>query len=158
MHHAERPDDTKPAPTDEELIASAMKAAPKESRRERRQHRAGSQALCVGQPTVRGWRHFSCPSEYRTLEYVIRSAPMLQKFQAEIRLSPPVTMLHTLTCSVCGANGDETRVVRARNISEAVLDLISTYMSEGVRRNVSVCKCTKEQKKEPRRWGFRGLV
>jgi hypothetical protein len=68
---------------------------------------------------------------------------MLQKFQAEIRHSPPVTMLHTLTCSVCGASGDVKRVVRARTVSEAQLDLIATYMSEGVKRNVSVCLCTR---------------
>lgn len=68
---------------------------------------------------------------------------MLQKFQAEIMHSPPVTMLHTFTCSVCGERGDLVRLVRARNISEAVLELIATYMSEGVRRNVTVCQCTK---------------
>ena len=69
---------------------------------------------------------------------------MLHKFQAEIRHSPPVTMLHTLSCSECGSNGDILRIVRARNVSEAVLDLISTYMSDGVRRNVSVCGCTRK--------------
>ena len=68
---------------------------------------------------------------------------MLQKFQAEIRHSPPVTMLHTFTCPACGAEGDLVRVVRARNVSAAVLDLIATYMSEGVRRNVSACACTR---------------
>jgi hypothetical protein len=70
---------------------------------------------------------------------------VLQKFQAEIMHSPPVTMLHTFTCSVCGERGDLVRLVRARNISEAVLELIATYMSEGVRRNVAVCQCTKAQ-------------
>jgi hypothetical protein len=68
---------------------------------------------------------------------------VLQKFHAEIRHTPPVTMLHTLTCSTCRAGGDALRLVRARSVSEAVLDLITTYMSEGVRRNVSVCSCTK---------------
>ena len=76
---------------------------------------------------------------------------MLQKFQAQIRQSPPVTMLHTLTCSICGASGDAMRVVRARSVSEAVLDLIAIYMSEGVRRNVSVCRCTAEPKVPRRR-------
>lgn len=69
---------------------------------------------------------------------------MLQKFQAEIKHSPPVTMLHTLTCSVCGSGGDLLRLVRAHNISEAVLDLIATYMTEGVRRNVVACRCTRK--------------
>jgi hypothetical protein len=70
---------------------------------------------------------------------------VLQKFQAEIMHSPPVTMLHTFTCSVCGERGDLVRLIRARNVSEAVLELIATYMSEGVRRNVAVCQCTKER-------------
>lgn len=72
---------------------------------------------------------------------------MLQKFQAEIRNSPAVTMLHTLTCPACGASDDLKRVVRARSVSEAALDLIATYMSEGVKRNVSVCLCTKRANK-----------
>jgi hypothetical protein len=71
---------------------------------------------------------------------------LLQRFHAEIRHSPPVTMLHTFTCSICGESGDVVRLVRARNVSEAVLELIATYMSEGVRRNVTVCECTKERK------------
>ena len=54
-------------------------------------------------------------------------------------------MLHTLTCSLCGSDGDLRRLVRARNISEAVLDLIATYMSEGVRRKVTVCRCTQQR-------------
>ena len=83
---------------------------------------------------------------------------MLQKFQAEIGLSPPVTTLHTLSCSICGENGGETRVVGARNVSEAVLDLIATYMSEGVRRNVSVCQCTKNMKARPDRAATRALI
>jgi hypothetical protein len=70
---------------------------------------------------------------------------VLHKFQAEIKHSPPVTMLHTLTCSMCGSNGDLLRLVRARNVAEAVLDLIATYMSDGVRRNVTVCRCTRAQ-------------
>jgi hypothetical protein len=76
---------------------------------------------------------------------------MMQKFQAEIRHSPPVTMLHTLTCPMCGASGDLKRVVRARTVSEAALDLIAIYMSEGVKRNVSVCLCTKRVNKTPAR-------
>jgi len=68
---------------------------------------------------------------------------VLHKFQAQIKQSPPVTMLHTLTCPVCCTSGDVLRVVRARNVSEAVLDLIATYMSDGVRRNVDVCSCTR---------------
>jgi hypothetical protein len=76
---------------------------------------------------------------------------VLQRFQAEIRHSPPVTMLHTFTCSVCGEHGDLVRLVRARNVSEAVLELITTYMSEGVRRNVTVCHCTKQRSTQSRR-------
>jgi hypothetical protein len=58
--------------------------------------------------------------------------------------SPPVTMLHTLTCPKCReATEGEVRLVRARTVSEAVLDLIATYMSAGVRRDVSVCNCTR---------------
>jgi hypothetical protein len=68
---------------------------------------------------------------------------MLHKFQAQIKQSPPVTMLHTLNCPLCSGSGDALRVVRARNVTEAVLDLIAAYMSDDVRRNVSVCKCTK---------------
>ena len=68
---------------------------------------------------------------------------MLQKFQAQIKQSPPVTMLHTLTCPACSHSGDALRVVRARNVTEAVLDLIALYMSDDVRRNVCVCNCTK---------------
>jgi hypothetical protein len=68
---------------------------------------------------------------------------MLHKFQAQIKQSPPVTMLHTLECRACCGTGDTLRVVRARNVTEAVLDLITAYMSDDVRRNVSVCNCTK---------------
>ena len=63
----------------------------------------------------------------------------MHKFQAEIKHSPPVTMLHTLTCPIC--RGD-VRVIRARSVADAVLGLIETYMSDGVRRRVSVCRCT----------------
>jgi hypothetical protein len=72
---------------------------------------------------------------------------MLHKFQAEIRHSPPVTMLHTLTCpalrsdSKCSAA--EVRVVRGHNVADAVLSLIETYMCDGVRRQVSVCNCAR---------------
>jgi uncharacterized protein YbaR (Trm112 family) len=62
----------------------------------------------------------------------------VHKYQAEIKQSPPVTMLHTLTCPVC--RGD-VRVIRARSVADAVLGLIETYMSDGVRRRVSVCSC-----------------
>lgn len=68
---------------------------------------------------------------------------VVHKFHAQITQSPPVTMLHTLTCPVCAAAGDECRVVRARNVAEAVLDLLEAYMSANVRRNVCVCSCTK---------------
>lgn len=64
----------------------------------------------------------------------------MHKFQAEIRHSPPVTMLHTLTCPVC--RGD-VRVIRARSVADAVLGLIETYVSDGVRRRVSVCSCAR---------------
>jgi len=67
----------------------------------------------------------------------------VHKFQAQIKQSPPVTMLHTLTCPICHVAGDEYRVVRAKNVAEAVLDLMETYMCANVRRNVSVCSCTK---------------
>jgi hypothetical protein len=71
---------------------------------------------------------------------------MMNKFQAQIKHSPPVTMLHTLTCpSVRGeaqrSTGDTLRLVRAPTVAEAVLDLIATYMSNDVRRRVSVCRC-----------------
>ena len=68
---------------------------------------------------------------------------MLHKFQAEIRHSPPVTMLHALTCPVCSTTVDALRIVRAHDVTDAVLRLIETYMSGGVRRRVSVCNCTK---------------
>jgi hypothetical protein len=72
---------------------------------------------------------------------------MLHKFQAEIRYSPPVTMLHTLTCPALrsdpGRSTGEVRVIRARNVADAVLGLIETYMCDGVRRQVSVCNCAR---------------
>src|SRR5258708_40196649 len=66
---------------------------------------------------------------------------VLHKFQAEIKHSPPVTMVHTLTWPRC-APGD-ARVILARNVADAVLVLIETYMCDGVRRQVSVCNCAR---------------
>jgi hypothetical protein len=72
---------------------------------------------------------------------------VLHKFQAEIRHSPPVTMLHTLTCATLRSDPrcltGEVRVIRARNVADAVLALIETYMCNGVRRQVSVCDCAR---------------
>ena len=69
----------------------------------------------------------------------------MHKFQAEIKHSPPVTMLHTLQCRDFGSHATYTsgdvRVIRARNVADAVLGLIETYMSDDVRRSVSVCNC-----------------
>ena len=69
----------------------------------------------------------------------------VHKFQAEIKHSPPVTMLHTLTCrnysSGATCTTGDVRVIRARNVADAVLGLIEIYMSEDIRRNVSVCSC-----------------
>lgn len=59
-------------------------------------------------------------------------------------------MLHTLTCptvrggTVTCSTGEMLRVVRARTVSEAVLDLIATYMANDVRREVAVCSCAEE--------------
>ena len=36
------------------------------------------------------------------------------------------------------------RVIRARDVADAVLGLIETYMSADVRRNVSVCSCCRK--------------
>lgn len=70
------------------------------------------------------------------------------KFQAQIKQSPAVTMLHTLTCPTLRLNGMRTigdGVVRARNVTaEAVLDLIETDMSDDVRRNVCVWAAPEE--------------
>jgi hypothetical protein len=74
---------------------------------------------------------------------------VLHKFQVEIKNSPPVTMLHTLTCPALRANAcatGEFRVVRARNAADAVLGLIETYMGDGVLRKVSVCNCARNGK------------
>ncbi len=72
---------------------------------------------------------------------------VLHKFQAEIKHSPEVTMLHTLTCpslrSDARCSTGEVRVIRARNVADAVLVLIETYMCDGVRRQVSVCNCAR---------------
>ena len=69
----------------------------------------------------------------------------MHKFQAEIKHSPPVTMLHTLKCRDFGSGATYTtgnvRVIHARDVADAVLGLIETYMSDDVRRNVSVCSC-----------------
>ena len=69
----------------------------------------------------------------------------MSKFQAEIKHSPPVTMLHTLKCRDFGSSATYTtgtvRVIHARDVADAVLGLIETYMSDDVRRNVSVCSC-----------------
>lgn len=71
---------------------------------------------------------------------------MLHKFQAEIRHSPPVTMLHTLTCPALSGSqcmSEDIRVVRAKSVADAVLGLIEAYMCDGVRRQVSVCNCAR---------------
>jgi len=72
---------------------------------------------------------------------------VLHKFQAEIRHSPPVTMLHTLSCPTLRSDPEcvpwDVRVIRARNVADAVLGLIETYMCDGVRRQVSVCNCAR---------------
>jgi hypothetical protein len=72
---------------------------------------------------------------------------VLHKFQAEIRHSPPVTMLHTLTCPTLRSDAQcmaaDIRVVRAKSVADAVLGLIEAYMCDGVRRQVSVCNCAR---------------
>jgi hypothetical protein len=72
----------------------------------------------------------------------------VHKFQAEIKDSPPVTMLHTLKCRDFGSDATYTsgtvRVIHARDVADAVLGLIETYMSADVRRNVSVCSCCRK--------------
>ncbi len=73
---------------------------------------------------------------------------MLHKFQAELKQSPPVTMLHTLSCPVCSTTASLLRVVRGRNVSDAVLGLIEAYMTADVRRTVTVCRCTKGERPE----------
>jgi hypothetical protein len=75
------------------------------------------------------------------------ASQVLHKFQAEIRHSPPVTMLHTLTCPALRSGSQcmpgDIRVVRAKNVADAVLGLIEAYMCDGVRRQVSVCNCAR---------------
>jgi hypothetical protein len=77
----------------------------------------------------------------------------VHKFQAEIKHSPPVTMLHTLRCPNLGSGATCTtgdlRVIRARNVADAVLCLIETYMSDSVRRKVLVCSCCAQDGKSP---------
>jgi hypothetical protein len=72
---------------------------------------------------------------------------VLNKFQAEIKHSPAVTMLHTLTCPALRLDArcasGEIRVIRARNVADAVLGLIETYMCDGVLRRVTVCNCAR---------------
>jgi hypothetical protein len=77
---------------------------------------------------------------------------MLQKFQAEVKQTPAVTVLHTLNCPHCNGTDGPARIVRARNVSEATLELIATYMSNDVRREVTACRCTKVRLKP--RGGF----
>ena len=52
---------------------------------------------------------------------------VLQRFHAEIMHSPPVTMLHTFTCSVCGERGElreaDTRSKRVGGRTGAHSDL-----------------------------------
>jgi hypothetical protein len=74
---------------------------------------------------------------------------MLQKFQAEVRQTPAVTILHTLNCPNCSGTDGPARIVRARNVSEATLDLITTYMSNDVKREVTACRCTRARPKAP---------
>jgi hypothetical protein len=77
----------------------------------------------------------------------------VHKFQAEIKHSPPVTLLHTLTCPNLGAGATcttgDVRVIRARNVADAVLCLIETYMSDSVKRKVLVCSCCNQDGKSP---------
>jgi hypothetical protein len=62
-----------------------------------------------------------------------------------------VTLLHTLTCPDLGSGATcttgDVRVIRARNVTDAVLCLIEAYMSDDVRRHVSVCNCCKKAEK-----------
>jgi hypothetical protein len=74
---------------------------------------------------------------------------MLQKFQAEVKQTPAVTVLHTLNCPDCNGTDVPARIVRGRNVSEATLELIATYMSNDVRREVRACRCTKVPPKPP---------
>ncbi len=68
----------------------------------------------------------------------------VNRFHAQIKQSPPITLLHTLSCPVCrSADAGELRLIRAHCASDAVLELITTYMTAGVRRRVDVCSCTR---------------
>jgi hypothetical protein len=87
----------------------------------------------------------------------------VHKFQAEIKHSPPITMLHTLTCPDLGpaatCTTGEVRVIRADNVADAVLCLIETYMSDDVKRKVSVCSCCNRVGKSPvELWSRRGTT
>ena len=48
-----------------------------------------------------------------------------------------------MPCSPVRSTSADIRVVRALNVADAVLDLIETYMCDGVRRQVSVCNCAR---------------
>jgi hypothetical protein len=74
---------------------------------------------------------------------------MLQKFQAEVKQTPAVTVLHRLNCPNCNGTDVPARIVRGRNVSEATLELIAIYMSNDVRREVTACRCTKAPPKPP---------
>src|SRR5258707_2356753 len=84
---------------------------------------------------------------YTTLFRSIRTkgaSQVLHKFQAEIRHSPPVTMLHTLTCPTLRSDtrcltGD-LRVVRGRRSEEHTSELQS--------RQYLVCRLLLEKKKQ----------
>jgi hypothetical protein len=76
----------------------------------------------------------------------------MAKFQAQIKQSPPVTLLHSIFCPTARSasesdTGDVFRVVHAQNVSDAVLSLIETYMCDGVCRQVTVCNCAKAERK-----------
>ena len=71
------------------------------------------------------------------------------KLQTEVCSAAPVTILHSFSCPDYIATA-ESRVIRAQSVSEAMLDLIAIYMSEGVHRNVRVCRCaTRKPTAEP---------
>jgi hypothetical protein len=101
---------------------------------------------CSSLATGANWR-------LRSIYYVQEtrgvSGIMLQKFQAEVRQTPAVTILHTLNCPNCSGTYGPARIVRARNVSEATLELIATYMSNDVRRAVTACRCTRVPLKAP---------
>ena len=70
-------------------------------------------------------------------------------------------MLHTLTCPNIGqgasCTAEDRRVIRARNVADAVLGLIETYMSDDVRRRVTVCSCCGGKALKPALDWFAGL-